>query len=313
MADLYFMFGGDDEEELTIPVSNNLNHPDGKATLDTGYDNTKPKQATLDVEDDDVQRAVAAVLDAEEAAAKAEELANGVPMVHPDALLQQMQQQQQQQQQRISEPNGSFKARLDAWYADDVEDDDDEEDEEDAERNGSNTIDDQADTTISLLDDVEQPLSPLEQIYLLLRSSTSSQRIDGIVQLPELLPEIPPSDAVDYCVDLIYSLADDSEDSVRCALAEQLDRILAYYFINCMLPTANNKDVDHHDDEEKTERSENEDEEDEDTKNSKNELPISTSAITTHADIADGDEPPMATHLHNSHQLIKQNCHQAVW
>ncbi|KAI8057874.1 armadillo-type protein [Syncephalis plumigaleata] len=192
-------------------------------------------------------------------------------------------------------PNGSFKARLDAWYADEGEEEDDEDADSDMPR----------ETSICLLDEGDQPLTPLEQIYLLLRSNITAQRIDGIEELPNLLPEISPSDAVDYCVDLIYSLADDAEDSVRCALAEQLDEILAYYFINCMLPTietdndqptsdsdSNNESTDNTP---SGEQQENNDDEDEDNG--------SDQAGNIKED--EDEEPPLVSHLHDTSQLAE--------
>jgi hypothetical protein len=130
--------------------------------------------------------------------------------------------------------------------------------------------------------------------------------------MPNLLPEISPSDAVDYCVDLIYALADDAEDSVRCALAEQLDEILAYYFINCMLPTVEPDNIQPASDSDNnnnesiatllTSTDDTPSNQQDDKDDDKDDGDINKYARNTNDD---EDEPPPASHLHDNSQLTE--------
>ncbi|RKP05077.1 armadillo-type protein, partial [Thamnocephalis sphaerospora] len=258
-ADLYFMFG-DEEEEQALPTSTAYRSRNGRQ--DDGDDEEEErvpsvKFGSLDewTEEGSLEESVAGgsshVLPDKTVDEAAEDVAadagatNGTAEYASDGVWN----------------NGSLRDRLQAWYEGDDDDEDDDDDDDVAsggssgpsaaadllhrrrrgfhDANYADTHDENDDGEPALASrtvDDEEP-TVLEHIYTMSRSEVAAQRAGIIRQLGELLYSVPPADAVDYCVDLLYTLTDDAEDSVRWALAEELDKILTYFFNRC-LPSA---------------------------------------------------------------------------
>ncbi|CAG8785816.1 23760_t:CDS:2, partial [Dentiscutata erythropus] len=83
-----------------------------------------------------------------------------------------------------------------------------------------------------LLDDT---LSPLEKIFLYVKSDLVFHRVFIAKELPSLIKDVEISEAVEYVLPLMNSLGTDPEDHVREAFAPELDKIIWFYYSHCPL------------------------------------------------------------------------------
>ncbi|PVG03265.1 ARM repeat-containing protein [Serendipita vermifera] len=89
-----------------------------------------------------------------------------------------------------------------------------------------------------ILDD--EGLTPLERIYLYSRSNFTFHRIYISKQLPFLIREVSPAEAVDYVCPLLNGLGTDPEETVKEVFVQELVPIMWWFFMNCQV-------VDHED------------------------------------------------------------------
>ncbi|GAN10190.1 protein phosphatase 4 regulatory subunit 1 [Mucor ambiguus] len=75
-------------------------------------------------------------------------------------------------------------------------------------------------------------LSPLEKLIKFSNSTLVLQRLVVTREISTLIHEISVQDAVDTVLPIIVKLAKDTEDSVKEALAGELDKIMYYYYEN---------------------------------------------------------------------------------
>ncbi|CAG8790821.1 24014_t:CDS:2, partial [Gigaspora rosea] len=83
-----------------------------------------------------------------------------------------------------------------------------------------------------LLDDT---LSPLEKIFLYVKSDLVFHRVFIAKELPSLIKDVEISEAVEYVLPLMNSLGTDPEDHVREAFVPELDKIIWFYYSHCPL------------------------------------------------------------------------------
>ncbi|KAH8833851.1 armadillo-type protein [Flagelloscypha sp. PMI_526] len=83
----------------------------------------------------------------------------------------------------------------------------------------------------------DESLTALEKIYLFSRSKNSFHRVFIVHALPAFLDQISSQEAVDYVLPLLSGLAIDEEDSVREVLAQELGRIMWWFFVHCQVIT----------------------------------------------------------------------------
>ncbi|CAG8495067.1 11790_t:CDS:10, partial [Scutellospora calospora] len=83
-----------------------------------------------------------------------------------------------------------------------------------------------------LLDDT---LSPLEKIFLYVKSDLVFHRVFIAKELPSLIKDVEINEAVEYVLPLMNSLGTDPEDHVREAFTPELDKIIWFYYSHCPL------------------------------------------------------------------------------
>ncbi|KDQ13121.1 hypothetical protein BOTBODRAFT_56202 [Botryobasidium botryosum FD-172 SS1] len=83
----------------------------------------------------------------------------------------------------------------------------------------------------------DEGLSTLEKIYLFSRSHAVFHRVFISRALPSYLPEVTPSDAVEYVLPLLNALGTDPEDAVKEAFVAELVPII-WWFLNVEWPSS---------------------------------------------------------------------------
>lgn len=78
-------------------------------------------------------------------------------------------------------------------------------------------------------------LSPLEKIFLFAKSDLLIHRVFIAKELPQLIPKVDISEAVEYIIPLINNIATDPDESVRQAFAPELGKIIWHYYKHCPL------------------------------------------------------------------------------
>ncbi|WVQ71214.1 hypothetical protein IAR50_000739 [Cryptococcus sp. DSM 104548] len=81
----------------------------------------------------------------------------------------------------------------------------------------------------------DEGLNTLERIFLLSKSEYSFHRAYVARVLGDLLNEVDPCESVEYVLPLLSGFSMDEELSVRMAFAEELHRILWYFYSTCRL------------------------------------------------------------------------------
>ncbi|KAK0240244.1 armadillo-type protein [Armillaria nabsnona] len=88
------------------------------------------------------------------------------------------------------------------------------------------------------LDDFDEGLeglNPLEKIYLYSISKTTYHRVFISRDLPNLLDEITPQEAVEYVLPLLQVLSKDQDESVREALTSGLASVIWWFLTHCQV------------------------------------------------------------------------------
>ncbi|KAK0450758.1 hypothetical protein EV421DRAFT_1178039 [Armillaria borealis] len=88
------------------------------------------------------------------------------------------------------------------------------------------------------LDDLDEDLeglNPLEKIYLYSISKTTYHRVFISRDLPNLLEEITPQEAVEYVLPLLQVLSKDQDESVREALTSGLASVIWWFLTHCQV------------------------------------------------------------------------------
>lgn len=81
----------------------------------------------------------------------------------------------------------------------------------------------------------DEGLTALEKIYLFSRSTFSFHRSYISKQLPFLIRDVPPTEAVDYVCPLLNGLGTDPEESVKEVFVQELVPIIWWFFTQCQL------------------------------------------------------------------------------
>ncbi|EIN07478.1 ARM repeat-containing protein [Punctularia strigosozonata HHB-11173 SS5] len=81
----------------------------------------------------------------------------------------------------------------------------------------------------------DDTLNTLEKIWLFSRSEATFHRVFIVHSLPDFLDDVTPTEAVDYVLPLVSSLAMDEEDAVKEALAAELVRIAWWFLTHCQV------------------------------------------------------------------------------
>lgn len=82
----------------------------------------------------------------------------------------------------------------------------------------------------------DEGLTALEKIYLFSRSTFSFHRSYISKQLPFLIRDVPPTEAVDYVCPLLNGLGTDPEESVKEVFVQELVPIIWWFFTVRKLP-----------------------------------------------------------------------------
>ncbi|RHZ46846.1 hypothetical protein Glove_606g137 [Diversispora epigaea] len=86
-------------------------------------------------------------------------------------------------------------------------------------------------------------LSPLEKIFLYVKSELLFHRVYIARELPSLIKDIEISEAVEFVLPLMNSLGIDHEVHVREAFAPEVDKIIWFYYSHCPLKEATPENV----------------------------------------------------------------------
>ncbi|KAG8754237.1 hypothetical protein FRC14_005259 [Serendipita sp. 396] len=81
----------------------------------------------------------------------------------------------------------------------------------------------------------DERLTALEKIYLYSRSAHSFHRIYISKQLPFLIREVPPTEAVEYVCPLLNGLGTDAEESVKEVFVQELVPVIWWFLMNCQV------------------------------------------------------------------------------
>ncbi|CAH1762898.1 8482_t:CDS:10 [Entrophospora sp. SA101] len=85
---------------------------------------------------------------------------------------------------------------------------------------------------------MDESLSPLEKIFLYVKSELVFHRVFIARELPTLIRDVEISEAVEYVLPLMNSLGTDPEDHVKETFATELDDIIWFYYSHCPLREA---------------------------------------------------------------------------
>ncbi|KAG8836042.1 hypothetical protein FRC17_010506 [Serendipita sp. 399] len=81
----------------------------------------------------------------------------------------------------------------------------------------------------------DERLTALEKIYLYSRSAHTFHRIYISKQLPFLIREVPPAEAVEYVCPLLNGLGTDAEESVKEVFVQELVPVIWWFLMNCQV------------------------------------------------------------------------------